>query len=40
MRMIEEIKEVIARHKEELREKFKVKEIGIFGSYVRGEHGL
>ena len=40
MRMIEEIKEVLARHKEELKEKFKVKEIGIFGSYVRGEHEL
>jgi len=40
MRMIEEIKEVLARHKEELKEKFKVKEIGIFGSDVRGEHEL
>ncbi|MFQ6052425.1 MAG: nucleotidyltransferase family protein [Candidatus Hydrothermarchaeota archaeon] len=38
MRMIEEIKEVLARHKEELREKYKVKEIGIFGSYIRGEY--
>lgn len=32
MRMIEEIKGVLARHKEELREKFQVKEIGIFES--------
>ncbi len=34
---LEEIKEILARHREELKEKFKVKEIGIFGSYVRGE---
>jgi predicted nucleotidyltransferase len=34
---MEEIKEILKKHKEELREKFKVKEIGIFGSYVRGE---
>ena len=37
MKKIEEIKEVLKEHKEELREKFKVKEIGVFGSYVRGE---
>ena len=40
MRMIEEIKEALARHKEELRQKLKVKEIGFFGSYGRGEHEL
>jgi len=34
---IEEIKRRIAEYKEELREKYKVKEIGIFGSYARGE---
>ncbi len=33
----EEIKETLKRLKPNLREKFKVKEIGIFGSYVRGE---
>ena len=33
----ESIKETIKRFKPILREKFKVKEIGIFGSYVRGE---
>ncbi|MCK4617964.1 nucleotidyltransferase domain-containing protein [Candidatus Aerophobetes bacterium] len=38
--MIEEIKEVLVRNKEELREKFKVKGIGFFGSYVRGEYEL
>jgi len=34
---IGEIKRILARHKEELRERFKVREIGVFGSYVRGE---
>ena len=37
MKKIEEIKAKLKEHKEELREKFKVKEIGVFGSYVRGE---
>jgi len=35
--MIEEIKEILTEHKEELRERFRVREIGVFGSYVRGE---
>jgi len=34
---LEEIKSILSQHKKELREKYKVKEIGIFGSYVRGE---
>jgi len=34
---LEEVKEILARHRGELKEKFKVKEIGIFGSYVKGE---
>ena len=33
---LEGIKEILERHRKELREKFKVKEIGIFGSYVKG----
>ncbi|MBE0479241.1 nucleotidyltransferase family protein [Candidatus Aerophobetes bacterium] len=37
MRTIEEIKEILKERKEELRVKYKVKELGIFGSYVRGE---
>jgi len=37
MKTVEEIKELLRKHKEELRERFKVKELGIFGSYVRGE---
>ncbi|MGQ4915341.1 MAG: nucleotidyltransferase family protein [Candidatus Asgardarchaeia archaeon] len=34
---LDEILKILKRHKEELKRKFKVKEIGIFGSYVRGE---
>jgi len=37
MRRLEEIQEVLRQKKPILREKFKVKEIGIFGSFVRGE---
>ncbi len=32
-----EINRILKAHKQELREKYKVKEIGIFGSFVRGE---
>jgi predicted nucleotidyltransferase len=31
------IRVVLARHKQELRERFKVKEIGVFGSYIKGK---
>ncbi len=34
---LEAIKNILKAHKEELKEKYGVKEIGIFGSYVRGE---
>jgi hypothetical protein len=34
---LEAIKNILKAHKEELKEKYRVKEIGIFGSYVRGE---
>ena len=34
---LEEIKEIQKKHKKELQENFKIKNIGIFGSYVRGE---
>ena len=37
MENIDEIKEILAGHKRELRRKFKVKDIGVFGSFVRGE---
>lgn len=37
MKKISEIKKILAEHKPELIEKFKVKEIGIFGSYLQGK---
>lgn len=37
MQTIEKLKATLASHKDELKRKYKVKEIGIFGSYVRHE---
>lgn len=37
MKEIEEIKDIINRHRQELEERFKVKSIAIFGSYARGD---
>jgi predicted nucleotidyltransferase len=37
MKDVEGIKRALLQHKGELRKKFKVKTIGVFGSYVRGE---
>lgn len=37
MERLEEIKARLARHKEELRQRFHVREIGVFGSAARGE---
>jgi len=37
MKTLEEIKEIIKQHKGELSEKYKVKEIALFGSCVRGD---
>ena len=37
MKTFEKLKNTLAEHKQELRDKFKVEEIGIFGSYVRKE---
>jgi len=37
MKSIQETKETLEKHREELKEKYKVREIGIFGSCVRGE---
>lgn len=34
---LNEVKEILKKHEIELKEKYGVKEIGIFGSYVRGE---
>jgi predicted nucleotidyltransferase len=36
-RNIEEIKKILKEHKEEVSRKYKVSEIGIFGSFVRGK---
>jgi len=37
MSQLSQIKEIIKEHRDELVGKFKVKEIGVFGSYVKGE---
>ena len=37
MQDVEDIKRILLRNKAELRKRFKVKTIGVFGSYVRGE---
>jgi predicted nucleotidyltransferase len=37
MTKLDEIKKIINEHRQELKEKYKITEIGIFGSYVRGE---
>jgi len=37
MKRVDEIKKTLKKHKGELRERFRVKEIGVFGSYVKGE---
>lgn len=37
---VETFKSALLQHKIELKDKFKVKTIGVFGSYVRGEEKL
>lgn len=37
MKTLDEIKNIIASHMDVLRSQYKVNEIGVFGSYVRGE---
>ena len=37
MKTLEELKTIINQHKKEMKEKFKVKNIAIFGSYAREE---
>jgi hypothetical protein len=37
MKTFEEIKKIIQEHKEDLKKEYGVKEIGIFGSFVKGE---
>ena len=40
MKDIKEIKAILGTHKGILKERFKIKEIGVFGSFVRGEETL
>ena len=37
MKTLDEIRRILEQEKDFLRDKYKVKEIGIFGSFVRGE---
>lgn len=37
MKTVDELKRILSEHKPEIKKKFKVKSIGIFGSYVRGK---
>jgi len=37
MKRLDKIMSALKRHKKELKEKFGVKEIGVFGSYVKGK---
>jgi len=37
MKNLEQIKEIIRIHRKELEDKYKVKKIAVFGSFVRGE---
>ena len=37
MKKLEELKKAIKQHRQELKERFKVESIAVFGSYVRGE---
>ncbi len=37
MKKLKEVKRILAANREELREKYNVKSISIFGSYARGE---
>ena len=39
MKTLDEIKSVLAQYKKELADRYKVSQIGIFGSYIRGEQG-
>ena len=38
MKSLEEIKKILKEHRSTIEKQFKVKEIAIFGSYVRGEY--
>ena len=40
MKTLDQLKKLLAECKPELREKYHVKKLGIFGSYARGEEAL
>jgi predicted nucleotidyltransferase len=37
MKSLDELKRILSEHRPEIKKKFKVQSIGIFGSYVRGK---
>src|SRR3989344_4818003 len=37
MKDLKQIQSILSKHKEELKRRYNVKEIGVFGSYVRGD---
>lgn len=37
MHTFDDVRKILSEHKKELRQKYRIKEIGVFGSYVRGE---
>jgi predicted nucleotidyltransferase len=37
MKTIIQLKRILAKHKRELRDKYHVKQLGLFGSYARGD---
>ena len=39
MKTIEEVRTLLTEHQEDLRRRFSVRVVGIFGSYARGEAG-
>ena len=39
MKNLNEIRDILQSHKEDLHTKFNVKELGVFGSFARGEQG-
>ncbi|MBI4712075.1 MAG: nucleotidyltransferase family protein [Planctomycetes bacterium] len=38
MKTLNHIKVVLGRHKQEMQERYKIRKLGVFGSYVRAEH--
>ena len=40
MKTTKEIKDILLKHKVDLKQKYKIKDIGLFGSYIRNEQYL